>query len=155
MPTDLVEAPDLLSQLDPMRSYGDRPFAAVVKAVNEGKLLLSEGQKLPVIVDAVTGRLVAGTGIRPMVGDPQRWSKTEFVRRAVDDMDEAYSELREAMKKLDMKAHKLFWDALIGPGREQRGSEMNSALAKLIEKAAESIPAVVAETFIEGEARDL
>jgi hypothetical protein len=59
--------------------------------------------------------------------------------------------VRESINKLDVRAMKLWAEinGLVGNSRDPRAVEMDSALAKLIERAAESIPVAVSQEFID------
>lgn len=127
---------ELLARLDPQRDYGERTFADVVQGVKSGAIFIEPGMNLPVLREAGTGYSIKGTG-RPPVGtnlSAQQIALREFRTKAVDDIDEAYAELRKGMKSGDPRFHKIYWETLIGKVGELRGGEaMAEALKAVIQ----------------------
>lgn len=140
MTSDLqTSAPDLLAALDPERNYGPRTYQQVVDAVRRGELTLMAGQNLPVIKDVSTGKMVAGSGQLPQTGvSNQQRALHRFRQLALDDVDDAYGELRTGMKAGDPRFHKIYWENLVGKMGEARGGEAMAeavkALAAIIDK---------------------
>ena len=147
----------LMEKLDPARNYGDRSFTTVKKQIKSGALILSEGHMLPQIKDSATGRIVKGSGQKPLAGDTQRATMAVFQSRSLDDIDDFYGYVWDGIKKLDVRAMKLWAEinGLVGNSRDPRAGEMNSALAKLIEAAAGSIPTSVSPTYVDVKASDV
>jgi len=132
MTLQITEHEDLLALLDPDRNYGERSYDDVVREVNAGTLMLGVGNSLPRIFDATTKQPVKGTGQPPINDDVQRFSKAKFNAWAADNQDEAQELLLAAMRKLDVRAMKIFFDNQIGPGKEVRTDAVSEALASLI-----------------------
>jgi hypothetical protein len=130
--------PDLIAQLSPERDYGDRDYDQVVREVIDGTLVLEPGYGLPVIRDRKTNRTVKGTGRPANSQGPQHAALSAFRRMAIDDVDDAYRELRAGMKAGDPRFHKIFWENLVGKVGEVRGGdEMAKAMQMLIERMAQ------------------
>ena len=128
---------ELIALLDPERDYGDRSYEQVVAQVRRGKLYLRAGESLPQIIDARTHRIARGSGKPPVNGAPIQLRATyDFRKRAFDDADEAYLELRAGMKGKDAaKFHKIFWELFLGRPVEARDMQSADALAVLQELA--------------------
>lgn len=150
-------ADQLIGLLDPSRDYGKISFATVLKKVDEGKLLLRKGHLRPVIVDAKTMLPVKGSGRYPLKEDPHRVNMAMFQAQSVDDIEDFYSHVWTSIAKGDVRAMKLWAEinGLVGNSRDPRAGEMNSALAKLIEAAAGSIPTSVSPTYIDVKVSDV
>jgi hypothetical protein len=144
-----VSTAELRALLDPERDYGERTYEQVLADVDAGKLRLGPGHNLPQIFDTETGRTVKGTGMSPNVGSgPQHAALATFRRKALDDVDEAYRELRTGMKTGDPRFHKIFWEQLIGKVGEVRAVGERSIMDKLLEAALKPRETVVEREVI-------
>jgi hypothetical protein len=124
---------DLIALLDKDRNYGDRTYDDVVREVIDGSLLLEPGHNLPVIKDARTRLAVKGSGRYVGTTGPQQEALAAFRRMALDDVPDAYAELRSGMKNGDPRFHKIYWENLIGKVGETRGGdEMAKAMQMLV-----------------------
>jgi hypothetical protein len=124
---------DLITLLSPERDYGDRSYEDVVREVIDGTLVIEPGYGLPVIRDRKTNRTVKGTGRPANSQGPQHAALSAFRRLAIDDVDQAYEELRAGMRAGDPRFHKIFWENLVGKVGETRGGdEMAKAMQMLV-----------------------
>lgn len=129
---------ELIDQLDPARDYGERTLAEVKDAVRRGELILRPGMNLPVIVDAHTGKAVAGTG-RPE-GVSTRVINRSFVEKMLEERSEEFWEaaFRFAIAG-DAKWGKIIVDSGIGQAVQDKGGGSGAAdFLKILRLAAEA-----------------
>lgn len=144
-----VVVSSLIDKLDPHRDYGERTYEEVLSGIRSGAIIIREGNNLPQLVDAATGRAIKGTGVPVNNGEnPQRVAMARFRRMAQDDLDEAYAELRAGMKAGDPRCMKIYWELLIGRPGEAKGENSTSIMEKLLEAALENRTAVVEREVI-------
>lgn len=153
MSTDLVPTTDdLINLLDPARDYGALSYKEVVERVKDGRFILRQGSRLPQIYDATSNKIVKGSGhpVRAGTGETQQqFAGKEFRTRALDDFDDAYEELRKGMKQGDMRAHKIFWEMLIGRVGEAKVSGNSEVMTKMLEMIASSQKVVEREIIVD------
>ena len=140
MANELVPAyvEELIAKLDPERDYGERSYSEVVDQVRAGILMLEPGENLPVIRWKATHRAVRGTGRPPVNGQPiQQAALADFRKLAINDVDEAYAELRAGMKnpKNGDRYQKIFWELLVGKVPETRDTGLTDAMVELLRSA--------------------
>jgi hypothetical protein len=105
----------------------------VVNGVGDGSIIIRPGTTVPSLSDAETGQKIMGTGRGLAPDDPQQWSRMEFLRRAADDFPVAYASLLRAVTAGDMRAHQIFWGALIGRATEPRETKIPEFLKQALE----------------------
>lgn len=107
----------------------------MVNGVEDGSILIGVGANLPALSDTETGRRIKGSGQVIAADDPQQWSRTEFLRRAAEDLPVAYASLMRAVTAGDMRAHQIYWGALIGRATEPRDTKIPEFLKQALEAA--------------------
>lgn len=148
MTTELTTSQaDLIALLDPTRNYGERTFEQVLAGIHDGSILIEPGQRLPMLFTAENHRSIKGTGQAPQdgVSNTQR-ALQRFRSLGLDDVDDAYAELRAGMKAGDPRFHKIYWENLLGKMGETKGGEAMAEAFKALITALEK-PDVRTVTF--------
>lgn len=132
---------ELIAKLDPERSYGEMTYDQVVAEVRAGTLLIEEGLPVPVLKDAVTHRVVSGTGLVPAqyhgltAKKPRQvLTKSSFIERAKEDFDEVYDTLIHlALVKHEVKAIALYLEYTFGRPVRTPASDPSTIVEKFLE----------------------
>jgi hypothetical protein len=102
-------------------------------------------------MDMQRGGLVKGTGRAPVGTQPiQQIALAEFRKKAIDDIEEAYRELRAGMRgeKNGDRYHKIFWETLVGKVTETRDTGLSEAMKALVEAATRTAPSTIVHEHV-------
>lgn len=130
---------DLLAALDPQRDYGERTHAEVVAAVKAGELKLEPGASLPMIRDARTNRVVAGTGRPP--GKPAAVFSRALIQRRFAQNAQAIWEaaFKHGIEEGDPRWGKLLFEYGMGAPQQNKGEGSGATeFLRILAAAAES-----------------
>jgi len=123
---------ELIAMLDPGRDYGERSYEQVIEEIEEGKLAILEGVRLPVVRSTETNLTVKGSGAYPGTGNRADWMKKEFEAYALDDFREWYDALKKAGMSGDVRAMKIYFEQTLGRPKEISNSQLPELFEKLL-----------------------
>lgn len=125
---------ELIALLDPDRDYGDRTFEDVLAGIRSGKIVIQQGNRLPMLFQTDPWRSIKGTGQPTQDGVSAQQRALHHVRQlGLDDIDWAYLKLRDGMSRGDPRYDKIYWELVVGKPSEAKGGEaMAEAFKALI-----------------------